>query len=162
MGECGHPPIVIEMSASPRRVFSTTIWYTHRHHEPSNSSHMATGSVAESAHTCAQRSAARRDLPAAVDVDIDFVLWRSGDSAGVAADCGGADARRSHADGPADGHGNHAVRAVLAAVGRLARPCPETTGVRGGRTVRRVRRRHGAGGVVVRLAVDALAVLRRL
>src|SRR6266478_7713903 len=161
MSKSGHAPIVIETSASPRRAFSTTIWHTHRHHEPNNPSHMATGSVAESAHTCAYRSAARRDVPAAVDVDSDFVLRRSGDLARVAADCGGADACRSHADGPADGDGNRALRVVLAADGRVARPCPETTGVRGRRTVDCVRRRGGAGGVVVRLVVDALAVLCR-
>src|SRR6266702_1536624 len=41
MSKSGHAPIVIETSASPRRAFSTTIWHTHRHHEPSNHSHMA-------------------------------------------------------------------------------------------------------------------------
>ncbi len=45
---------------------------------------------------------------------------------------------------------------------RVARPGAEITGVRGRRIVDRVRRGDGAGGVVVRLAVDALAVLRRL
>src|SRR5260370_456253 len=110
MSECSHAPIVIETSASPRRAFSTTIWHTHRHHEPSNPSHMATGSVAESLHPCAHRSAARRDLPSAVDIDFDIVLRRSGDSAGAAADRGGTDARRSDADGAADGDRKPAVR----------------------------------------------------
>src|SRR5258708_27672951 len=115
MSECSHVPIVIETGASPRRAFSTTIWRTHRHHEPSNPSPMATGSVAESLHACAHRSAARRDLPSAVDVDFDIVLRRPSDSAGVAADRGGVDARRSDPDGAAYGRGNPAGRIGSAA-----------------------------------------------
>ena len=111
---------------------------------------------------CAHRSAARRDLPAAVDVDTDIVLRRSGDSAGVAFDRGGAAACRSDADGSADGDGNRPVRAVLVADRRVARSSPQIACLCGRRAVDRVRRGDRAGGLVVWMVVDALALRGRI
>jgi hypothetical protein len=53
-----------------------------------------------------RRPAARRRLPAAVDVDPDQLLRRPGHDARAAADGGGAAARHADPDGPADGDGD--------------------------------------------------------
>src|ERR1700676_2543376 len=150
------------MGASPGRGFSTTILNTPRHHESSNPSHMAAFPVAESLHPRAHRSLARRHLPSPVDVDLDIGLRRAGNPAGDTADRGGADACRADTDGLVDGDGNRALRTVLLADGSVARSRPEITGVCGRRIADLVRRRDRAGCMVVRLAVDALAVLWRV
>src|SRR6202051_5103490 len=110
-----------------------------RHHESSNPSHMAAFPVAESLHTRAHRSLARRHLPSLVDVDLDIGLRRAGNAARDTADRGGADACRADADGPVDGDGNRALRTVLLADGSVARSRPEITGVRGRRIADLVR-----------------------
>src|SRR5271168_3614895 len=112
---------------------------------------MATASVAESLYARAHRSAARCDLPAAVDVDLDFLLRRSGDAAGAAPDRGGADARGSDADGLVDGDGDRPLRLVLTPVGRVARSSAQAAGVCDRRIVDCVRGGDGTGGMVVRL-----------
>ena len=77
------------------------------------------------AHDLLRDGAYRRLL----DVDPDQLVRRAGDDARAAADRGGAAAREPDADGPADGDGDAAVRAVLAAGRRLARPRPEAAGL---------------------------------
>src|SRR6202051_5128284 len=116
------------MGASPGRGFSTTILNTPRHHESSNPSHMAAFPVAESLHTRAHRSLARRHLPSLVDVDLDIGFRRPGHAARDTADRGGADACRADTDGVADGDGNRALRAVLLADGSVAPSPPPISG----------------------------------
>src|SRR6476620_2245672 len=70
--------------------------------------------TAPAADAARARPAARRRLPAPLDVDPDQLVRRAGDDARATADGGAAAARQPDADGPADGDGTAAVRAVLA------------------------------------------------
>ena len=76
-----------------------------------------------------RRPVARPRVPAPLDVDPDQLVRRAGDDARAAADGGGAAARQPDADGLAKRRRDPAVRAVLAAGWRMARPHPQAPGL---------------------------------
>src|SRR5207247_4684039 len=78
------------------------------------------GDFVAPAAAASRRPAARRHLSPAVELDPHQLLRRAGDDAGAAADRCRAAACLADADGPADGDGGRALRAVVAAVGRVA------------------------------------------
>src|ERR1700688_1068862 len=102
--------------------------------EYANSQRVAAGSVVECIFPLAHRSFARSDLSPPVDIDTDFLLRRTGDVAGRAADRSRADARRANANGPIDRNGNRAIRIIFAAHRRLAGPGAKVAGVHYRRT----------------------------
>ena len=110
----------------------------------------------------ARRSSARCYVSPPVDIDPDQLVWRTGDDARAAADRGGVAARDADADGSADRDGSRAVRAVFIALGRVARSRAQAAGLCdrgiaiGGDCCQRSAR------VVAGLAVDDVALHRRL
>ncbi len=109
-----------------------------------------------------RRSAARCDLSPPVELDLHQLVRGAGHTARVAADRCGAAARDTDADGPADGDGGGAVRAVLAALGRLPRPRAQAARLHRGRGAAGAVRRQRAAGLVDRVVVDDVALPYRI
>ena len=114
------------------------------------------------AGVAAARPAARHRLPAPLDVDPHQLLRRAGDDARAAIDGRSAPARQPDADGPADDDGTAAVRALLAAGRRLARPRSQAADLHRRRADDRRRRRQRAAGLVGGMAVHRLALRVRV
>jgi len=127
---------------------------------PAQRNRLATLQLFATIQSRSHRLAARRDVPPPLDVHIDFIIRRASDLARFAAFGSGIAACRADADGSADGDGNRALRPVLAANRSVARSRAEAAGIRGWGIVDRGYRRLRSIGVVVRLAVDGVALLR--